>query len=59
MVMRLSPSPIRVENLARLWAITFKASHAAFAPNRPDGRWFRPTPYLRSRMVFSISAWRR
>ena len=26
---------------------------------RPDGRWFRPTPYLRSRMAFSISAWRR
>ena len=22
-------------------------------------RWFNPTPYLRSRMAFSISAWRR
>ena len=26
---------------------------------RPEGRWFNPTPYLRSRMAFSISAWRR
>ena len=25
----------------------------------PEGRWFNPTPYLRSRMAFSISAWRR
>ena len=25
----------------------------------PDGMWFSPTPYLRSRMAFSISAWRR
>ena len=25
----------------------------------PRGRWFNPTPYLRSRMAFSISAWRR
>ena len=24
-----------------------------------EGRWFNPTPYLRSRMAFSISAWRR
>ena len=26
---------------------------------RPEGMWFKPTPYLRSRMAFSISAWRR
>ena len=26
---------------------------------RPEGRWFNPTPCLRSRMAFSISAWRR
>ena len=25
----------------------------------PDGMWFSPTPYLRSRMAFSTSAWRR
>ena len=24
-----------------------------------QGRWLSPTPYLRSRMAFSISAWRR
>ena len=24
-----------------------------------DGMWFSPTPYLRSRMAFSTSAWRR
>ena len=32
---------------------------APLAAKRPDGMWFRPTPYLRSRMAFSISAWRR
>ena len=26
---------------------------------RADGMWFSPTPYLRSRMAFSTSAWRR
>ena len=26
---------------------------------RPEGRWLRPTPCLRSRMAFSTSAWRR
>ena len=25
----------------------------------PRGAWFSPTPYLRSRIAFSISAWRR
>ena len=25
----------------------------------PRGRWLSPTPYFRSRMAFSISAWRR
>ena len=44
---------------ARLCAIACTASHAALAAKRPDGRWLRPTPYLRSRMAFSISAWRR
>ena len=29
------------------------------AAKRPDGMWFSPTPYLRSRIAFSISAWRR
>ena len=31
----------------------------AVAAKRPEGRWFNPTPCLRSRMAFSISAWRR
>ena len=40
-------------------AITCTASQEPLAAKRPEGRWLRPTPYLRSRMVFSISAWRR
>ena len=44
---------------AMLWAITCTASQAALAAKRPEGRWFNPTPCLRSRMAFSISAWRR
>ena len=59
--------PMRAAQRARLWAITpyrvrgrlCTASQAALAAKRPDGRWFNPTPYLRSRMAFSISAWRR
>jgi hypothetical protein len=45
--------------MPRLWAITCKASQAALAANLPEGGWLSATPYLRSRMVFSISAWRR
>ena len=52
-------SPIRLVQRARFWAITQIASQAPFAANRPDGRWLRPTPYLRSRIAFSISAYRR
>src|SRR5664280_1762542 len=37
----------------------FAANGAWLAANFPDGRWFKPTPYLRSRIAFSISAWRR
>ena len=54
-----SRKPMRAVQRARLWAITCTASQAPLAANRPDGRWFSPTPYLRSRMAFSISAWRR
>ena len=54
-----SPRPIRAVQRARLWAITCTASQAPLAGKRPEGRWFSPTPYLRSRMAFSISAWRR
>ena len=54
-----SPKPIRAVQRARLWAITCTASQAPLAAKRPDGMWFSPTPYLRSRMAFSISAWRR
>ena len=32
---------------------------APLAAKRPDGMWFSPTPYLRSRIAFSISAWQR
>ena len=41
---------------ARLCAITCTASQAPLAAKRPEGRWFSPTPYLRSRIAFSISA---
>ena len=54
-----SPKPIRAVQRARLCAITCTASQAALAAKRPEGRWFSPTPYLRSRIAFSISAWRR
>ena len=54
-----SPRPIRAVQRAMLWAITCTASQAPLAAKRPEGRWFSPTPYLRSRMAFSISAWRR
>ena len=54
-----SPRPIRAVQRARLWAITCTANQAALAAKRPEGRWLSPTPYLRSRMAFSISAWRR
>ena len=54
-----SPRPMRAVHRATLWAITATASQAPLAANRPDGRWLRPTPSLRSRMAFSTSAWRR
>ena len=54
-----SPRPIRAVQRVRLWAITCTASQAALAAKRPEGRWFNPTPYFRSRIAFSISAWRR
>ena len=50
------PRPVRAVQRARLCAITCIASQAALAAKRPDGMWFSPTPYLRSRMAFSISA---
>ena len=59
MVTIRSPRPMRAVQRARLCAITWTASQAALAAKRPEGRWFNPTPYLRSRMAFSISAWRR
>ena len=54
-----SPKPMRAVQRARLWAITCTANQAPLAANRPDGIWFSPTPYLRSRMAFRVSAWRR
>ena len=59
MVTTCSPRPIRAVQRARLCAIACIASQAPLAAKRPEGRWLRPTPYLRSRMAFSISAWRR
>ena len=59
MVTTCSPRPMRAVQRARLWAITWTASQAPLAGKWPEGRWFNPTPYLRSRMAFSISAWRR
>ena len=29
------------------------------AQKRPDGRWFTPTPYFKSRITSSTTAWRR
>ena len=58
-VMICSPRPMRAVQRARLWAIAWAASQAALAAKRPGGMWFSPTPYLRSRMAFSTSAWRR
>ena len=54
-----SPRLMCAVQRARLWASTWTASQAPLAGKRPEGRWFNPTPYLRSRMAFSISAWRR
>ena len=49
-----SPRPIRAVQRARLWAIVWTASQAPLAAKRPEGRWFSPTPYLRSRMAFRL-----
>ena len=54
-----SPRPMRAVQRARLWAIACTASQVPLAAKRPEGRWFSPTPYLRSRIAFSFSAWRR
>ena len=37
-----APRPRRAVQRARLWASTWTASQAPFAPNFPDGRWLRP-----------------
>ncbi len=42
----------RAVQRARLWTITWTASQAPLAANRPEGRWFRPTPCLRSRIAW-------
>ena len=55
----LAPDQSSPSQRARLCAITWTASQAPLAAKRPDGMWFSPTPYLRSRMAFSTSAWRR
>ena len=52
MVTTPSYRPIRAVQRARLWTSTWMASQAPLAGKRPEGRWLRPTPYLRSRMAF-------
>ena len=49
--------PDRSVQRARLWGPVPPARRRW--RRRPEGRWFNPTPCLRSRMAFSISAWRR
>ena len=51
MVTSCSPRPMREVQRARLWASTCTAIQAALAAKRPEGRWFSPTPYFRSRMA--------
>ena len=48
-----SPRPSRVDQRARLCAIIWTVSQPALAAKRLEGRWFSPTPYLRSRIAFS------
>ena len=47
--------PIRAVQRARLCDLD-RQCQAPLAAKRPDGMWFSPTPYLRSRMAFSTSA---
>ena len=47
---------MRAVQRARFCAIVWTANQTASAAKRPEGRWFSPTPYLRSRIAFSISA---
>ena len=58
MVTARSPRLMRAVQRAKLWAMTCTASQAPLAGKRPEGRWLSPTPYFRSRMAFSIPAWR-
>ena len=51
MVAIRSPRPMRAVQRARLCAITCTASQAPLAAKRPEGMWFSPTPYLRSRIA--------
>jgi hypothetical protein len=54
-----APSPIWLTHRPRLWAMTLSVVQAALAPKRPEGKWLRPTPYFRSLMTSSTTAWRR
>jgi len=53
------PRPMRPTQRPRLWAMTLKVIQTALAQKRPDGRWFTPTPYFKSRITSSTTAWRR
>ena len=55
----LGPRPMRPTQRPRLWAMTLRVIQTALAQKRPDGRWFTPTPYFKSRITSSTTAWRR
>ena len=49
-----SPRPMRAVQRAMLWAIS--TAEAALAAKRPEGRWFNPTPCLRSILDLGVAA---
>ena len=53
------PRPMRPTQRPRLWAMTLRVIQTALAQKRPDGRWFTPTPYFKSLITSSTTAWRR
>ena len=53
-----SPRPIRAV-AGQVMRHHLDRQPGAVGAKRADGMWFSPTPYLRSRMAFSTSAWRR
>jgi len=56
---RFGPEADATTQRPRLWAMTLRVIQTALAQKRPDGRWFTPTPYFKSRITSSTTAWRR